>query len=143
MSCLVDTTCVVAVCSSAHEHHEATIAELERRLARGEELVLASHTVAEAYAVLTRLPPPHRVAPAQAVEVLEAGWGSLRAVHLSAAETWAVIRAAPSRGVAGGRTSDALIAACARKAKVATLLTWNAGHFESLADGFIVVRPRG
>ena len=46
-------------------------------------------------------------------------------------------------GVAGGRTSDALIAACARKAKVATLLTWNAGHFESLADGFVVARPRG
>ena len=61
---------------------------------------------------------------------------------LTAAETWSVLGALPNRSVAGGRPYDALIAACAKKASVDTLLTWNTKHFESLADGFTVEAPK-
>ena len=52
---------------------------LERRLTAGDRLVVAAHALVEAYAVLTRLPAPHRLAPADA-------WALLAANFVSGAE---------------------------------------------------------
>ena len=52
---LPDTSCLVAAVCSWHEHHQATSAELSRRVEHGEVLVLAAPALVEAYAVLTRL----------------------------------------------------------------------------------------
>lgn len=142
MSCLLDTNCLVALLSTVHEHHEVTLAELNRRQKRAEPFVLASHSLAEAYAILTRLPAPLRMAPDFAMELLEQNFAALQSISLTPAETWAALKSFPSRGISGGRTYDALIAACAKKARVDTLLTWNVAHFEPLADGFAVVAPR-
>src|SRR6184192_3362205 len=60
---LLDTSCLVAAVCSWHMHHEATAAEISRRLSRGEEPVMAAPALVEAYAVLTRLPAPHRLLP--------------------------------------------------------------------------------
>ena len=62
----LDTSCMVAAVCGWHVQHAAAAAEIERRLDRGERMVIAAHAVAEAYAVLTRLPAPHRLAPADA-----------------------------------------------------------------------------
>lgn len=141
MSCLVDTTCLVALTCAAHEHHTATRLELDARVSRRERLVVAGHSFAEAYAVLTRLPPPFRLAPGVAMEALTADWRREQAVVLTAKEIWTTLRRLPAAGISGGRTYDALIAACARKARARVVLTWNTKHFEPLADGFEVVAP--
>ena len=39
---LLDTSCLVAAVCSWHMHHEATAAEISRRLSRGEEPVMAA-----------------------------------------------------------------------------------------------------
>ena len=44
---LCDTTCLVATVSSWHEHHDRTRAEIDRRVNRGEELVLVTEDGAE------------------------------------------------------------------------------------------------
>lgn len=142
MSTLVDTSCMVALICANHEHHERTRADLDARSRRAEPLIVAAHALAECYAVLTRLPPPLRLASADAAAALTGNWGRARTIALTASETWAVLRGLPSRGVSGGRTYDALIGACAKKARVRTLLTWNVAHFEPMADGFEVVGPR-
>jgi predicted nucleic acid-binding protein len=49
------------------------------------------------------------------------------------------MRAAPEAGVAGGRTYDAVIAACAVAGRAETLLTFNAPHFASLPLGSVQV----
>ena len=55
-----------------------------------------------------------------------------------------LLRGAPENGIAGGRTYDAVIAACALKVKGATLLTFNASHFSSFAArGLEVIVPGG
>lgn len=141
MSCLVDTTCLIALTCAAHEHHEATRAELDARVSRRERLVVAGHSLAEAYAVLTRLPPPLRLAPGVAMDALLADWRREQAVVLTAREIWLALARLPAAGVSGGRTYDALIAACAQKAGADTLLTWNTKHFEPLAGAFEVVSP--
>ena len=50
-----------------------------------EALVLAAHSLAETYAVLTRLPGPNRLRSRDAIALLEANWRETPVVHLTAA----------------------------------------------------------
>ena len=138
---LPDTSCLVAAVCSWHEHHSATVEELVRRAARREEMVLAAPALVEAYSVLTRLPPPYRLRPQDAFAVMEGSWGEVDAVAISGAETWALLRSLPGGGIAGGSSYDALVAACARKAKADVILTWNLRDFERVAEGLDVAVP--
>ena len=53
-----------------------------------------------------------------------------------------LLRRAADDGISGGQTYDAVIAACTLKAKADVLLTFNEGHFRSLAErGIDVVVP--
>lgn len=130
MRVLLDTSCLVAAALPQHEHHRATVAELARRRAGGHVFLTAAHAVLEAYAVLTRLPPPHRLAPADALGVLDSNWGQTETAALTGAESWRVVRQHAAAGVAGGRVYDGQIAACARKTRADEILTWNVRHFE-------------
>lgn len=138
---LPDTSCLVAAVCSWHEHHVSTVEELARRAKRREEMVVAAPALIEAYAVLTRLPPPYRLRPVDTLAVLEGSFGQLEAVASTGEEVWDLLRALPGAGVAGGRTYDAHIAACARKAKAGVILTWNARDFERIAEGIEVASP--
>lgn len=139
---LPDTGCLVAAACAWHEHHAETAAELARRASRGEKPVLAAPVLVEAYAVLTRLPPPYRLRPSDALAVIEGSWSRADVVALSGAEMWKLLRGMPAAGVAGGRSYDALIAACARKAKADVILTWNLRDFEAVADRIEVAAPK-
>ena len=103
--------------------------------------MLAAHSLAETYAVLTRLPGPNRLRSRDAIELLEANWRQTPVVHLTSAETWRALRRAQRRGVIGGQTYDLLIAACALKAGAATILTWNVRHFAAAAAEIGVETP--
>lgn len=140
MRVLLDANCLVAAALTQHEHHRATLSELSKRRAAGHVLVMAAHAVLEAYAVLTRLPPPHRLAPADALAVLDRNWGEAETMALTASETWRAMRDLAGAGVAGGRVYDGCIAACARKAKCDEVLTWNSRHFAS-SQGVRAVTP--
>jgi len=137
---LLDANCLVATALTQHEHHRATVADLSRRRAAGHTLVMAAHAVLEAYAVLTRLPPPHRLSPADAWAVLDRNWGEAETIALTATETWRALRELAAAGVSGGRIYDGGLAACARKAKCDELLTWNVRHFTG-GQGVRAVTP--
>lgn len=138
-----DTSCIIAAVSGWHQHHAQAAAEIERRLEARERMATAAHALAEAYAVLTRLPAPHRLAPADALAVLEVNFfEAARVVALDADSYRFVLRHAGKEGISGGRTYDALIGQCALEAKADVLLTFNAGHFSHLeAAGVRVVVP--
>jgi predicted nucleic acid-binding protein len=140
-SYLPDTSCLVAAVCTWHEHHEVTAADLERRARRREEPILAAPVLLEAYAVLTRLPPPYRLKPRDALTVLEGSWGQAEVVAVPAGETWSLLRSLPARGVAGGAAYDAMIVACARTARADVILTWNRPHFERLAEEIEIAAP--
>jgi toxin FitB len=140
---LLDTSCLVAAVCSWHQHHEATRREIERRRAAGESPTLAAHSLAEAYSVLTRLPEPHRLRPADALDLIEANWSRARLVALGGADYRRTLRRCRDLSIAGGAVYDALIAECARKAGVSTILTWDPGGFERfLEDEPAVKTPR-
>ena len=102
---------------------------------------MAAPVLLESYAVLTRLPPPYRLKPRDALTLLEGSWGAARVVALAAGETWDLLRTLPDRGISGGRSYDAMTVACAREAGVDVILTWNRRHFERLGEDIEIASP--
>lgn len=142
-SFLPDTSVMVATVCTWHEHHERAITEMEGQLAERKSLAIATPALIEAYAVLTRLPPPHRLSPRDAIALIETSFlteGTL--VGLDNRAFRPLLREAASHDIAGGRTYDWVIAACARAARVKTLLTFNARDFLSFRlDGIEIRTP--
>src|SRR5713101_1797235 len=120
-----DTSCIIAAVCAWHEHHTRAAEEIEQRLSHGEEMIVAAPALVEAYAVLTRLPPPHRLSPTDALTLLEGNFLDVpKVIALDGKSYRALLRQAPDTGIAGGRTYDAVIAACVAQAKATTLLTF-------------------
>ncbi len=140
---LPDTSCMVAAVCGWHEHHGPAEEEIQHRLLRNETMLVAAPALVETYAVLTRLPPPHRVSSVDALTLLEANFmREARIIALDARAYRALLRRAPQDSIAGGRTYDAVIAACALKVKGTTLLTFNPSHFMSFSSrGVAIVVP--
>jgi len=137
-----DTSVVIAALLSWHESHEAAAAALEAALADPAGAVLPLPTLVEAYAVMTRLPAPHRLRPGDAAEILRSSLaGRARLVTLDEAAAWRLIASLADAGIAGGRAYDALIAACARAAPAARLMTLNTRDFAAVAPDLDLVAP--
>lgn len=110
-----DTSVLVAGFATWHEGHESAV----RALNRGVHLI--AHAAVETYSVLTRLPPPHRVAPA-AVHAYLTGITASDYLTLDARASREVINHLAAHDVTGGATYDALIGLTV-KSTGATLLT--------------------
>lgn len=135
----VDSSCMVAAVCSWHERHDAAAAEIGRRI--GDGLIVPAHALVEAYAVLTRLPAPHRLAPHDAWTLIKANFvDRATVIALDPAEHAAVLARLAAAGIGGGRTYDKLIAAAARKGGASILVTLNPRHFEA-TDGVDAVDP--
>jgi hypothetical protein len=132
---------IAAVCSW-HEHHEAAAHEIERRLAGRAKMIIAAPALVEAYAVLTRLPSPHRLSPQTALTLLENNFLKLGAVvALNAKSYESLLRRAPENNVVGGRIYDSVIGGCAEQGRASIILTFNAEDFSALGQDFDVVVP--
>jgi predicted nucleic acid-binding protein len=132
---------IAAVCSW-HENHDAAAKEIERRLAARAKMIVAAPALVEAYAVLTRLPPPHRLSPETALTLIENNFLKLATVVALNAKTYQILLVrAPKDNVSGDRTYDAVIGACAAQGNASTVLTFNAGDFTAVGRDFEVVVP--
>ena len=132
---------VAAVCSW-HEHHVAAAAEINGRLGRRDRLCVPAPALVETYAVLTRLPAPHRLSAADAWALIEANFVTHASVEALSAEAYVdLLRRAPAREVTGGRTYDTVIGECAREGGAEVLLTFNRRHFDPPPPGVTVLEP--
>ena len=111
----LDTSVVVAAFATWHEGHASATAALS------DGPRLPAHVLVETYAVLTRLPPPHR-APADVVEAFLGEHFTAALLTLPGPAQREMLRLAVRRGLGGGAIYDALVAATAKHAG-ATLLT--------------------
>lgn len=112
---VVDTSVVVAAFASWHESHTLALEALDDGPA------LPAPCALEAYAVLTRLPPPHRARPDIVRDFLAAAFPGPRP-SLDPAVADRMIESLVERGVTGGAAYDAVIALVAMGAG-ATLVT--------------------
>ena|SRR5437870_5686733 len=130
---LTDNSYLVALIDEGHARHRRVL-RWQRRIVRREfQGVLAAHTLAETYSVLTRMPHTPPISPAIAWQAIERNMVHFDTIALTEAEYIQVISDLAARGIGGGPTYDALIAAVARKAEVDLLLTLNASHFLRVA----------
>jgi toxin FitB len=104
-----DTSAAVPLVIRSHVAHASV-----RRHAAGRSAILTVHSLAETYSVLTRLPGDARVAPLDAVRLLEANFGP--AVTVPPAELVSLPAVLAPLGVAGGAVYDALVGLAARAA---------------------------
>ncbi len=106
----------------------------QQRVFKGEiSGVLATHSLAEIYSTLTRIPLPDRLSPDVAWEAIERNLPFFEIDTRTETEVVAALAGLSARNIGGGQVYDALIAAVARKAEVDILLTFNAAHFRRVA----------
>jgi predicted nucleic acid-binding protein len=131
MKTLFDTSVIIAALVEAHPMHQRAFPWLKQANEKNFELIVAGHTVAELYAVLSALPTKPRISPAVAWRLVHENVETVaRIVSLTAAEYSSVIKKISEQGLVGGITYDALIAKVAEKSKVEQLLTLNSDHFK-------------
>ena len=128
----IDTNVIVAAHLSWHENHDAALASLEKALETG-ALSVSVNTLLEAYAVMTRLPSPHRLQPRDAYTLLYNTFFKAAEINwLEEEELWRLLDSLQNRKFAGGKCYDAYILACAVKGKAGSFLTFNKRDFEAL-----------
>ena len=133
---------MVAALCQWHERHAAAVRAIEERFDRGDELASAAHALLETYAVLTRLPAPHRLATADAWAAIKGSFvDGASIVGLTGAGYASVLGRLAAEGIAGGRSYDAVIAESAVRGKATELLTFNPKHFAPPPPGVVVVEP--
>lgn len=142
MKLLFDTSSLIAAFVQSHPAHTAAWEWLEQTLEGSHHGVVASHTLAELYAVLTRLPLRPPIPPSTALQLIEENLEGFQTIVLNVADYRTVLRWLAKLGLAGGAVYDALIARAALKAKAERLLTLNPAHFRRLGqdiEGIVAV----
>ena len=135
MKVFCDTNVLVAAFLRSHPHHNTARPVVQRVKAGQDQGFVAAHSLAETYAVLTRLPGGQQVAPATAWQLIsENVVKNLTIVTLNSKEYAETLERAAADGVEGGRTYDALLLAGAVKSGAERVYTTNVRHFQSLAD---------
>ena len=131
MKTLFDTSVIIAALVESHPMHDRAFPWLRQAKANEFEFVVAGHTLAELYAVLSTLPIKPRISPLVAQKLIHENIEvSANIVSLTSLEYSTTIKRLSELGLVGGIVYDALIAKVAEKSKVERLLTLNIKHFK-------------
>lgn len=136
----LDTSFILAALLGWHERHASALRVLQNVFERF-QVVVPGPALIEAYSVMTRLPSPHRLGPSDARALLEENFEQQASVvALTSIELWRFVRALPQAEIAGGRSYDAHILACADKAHASVLWTLNERDFLAVGHPDIEIK---
>jgi predicted nucleic acid-binding protein len=127
-----DSSVLVPALLADHVHHARSFAAFAA--ASRKNASCAAHSLAEVYSTLTRYPGKQRLSSEFAALLVQEIEHRLTLVWLDGDEYLAAIDRIAGMGIVGGAVYDALIAACAAKAKADVVYTWNTAHFMLLGD---------
>ena len=114
----------------SHPAHQRALPWLQRAKRKEIVAVVAAHSLAELYAILTRLPLKPPIPPSMAWQMIQENVLAIfEVIPLSESDYRAVLEHLAQTGITGGVTYDALIAYAAIKAQVDQLLTLNEKDF--------------
>lgn len=113
-----------------HIHHSASLAVYRHSEKRTS--VCAAHTLAELYAILTRLPGKQRMDTDQVLLFLDDVRKRLTIISLTEEDYYSTLSASAGEGILGGTIYDALLARCALKSNCDIIYTWNTADFSRL-----------
>jgi predicted nucleic acid-binding protein len=123
----VDTSVVVAASTVLDRRHDACVDVLATADKRGG--CCSMHSLAELFNVLSGRPLPLRMSPLDAAKVVDHFARRFTTISLTASEYVAAVDGLAGLGHSGAMIYDALILACARKAKATRIYTLNSRHF--------------
>ncbi|HTP06477.1 MAG TPA: PIN domain-containing protein [Nitrospirota bacterium] len=131
MKTLLDTSVLVAALVEPHPDHQRALPWLTKERSRSGELLIASHTVAELYAVLSTLPVSPRISPGLAWRLIhESVEPRVSIVSLTAADYCSLVKHLGTLGLSGGAVYDALIVKAAQKSGIDRIVTFNVNDFK-------------
>ncbi len=134
MKLCFDTSSLVAAFVHSHPAHTAAWGWLQETLEGAHAGLVTTHTLAELYAVLTRLPLRPPIPPRMALQLIEENLQAFQLLTLSATDYRSVLRRLEKLNLAGGAVYDALIAQAALRARAEGLITLNPAHFRRLGQ---------
>ncbi|HLI30692.1 MAG TPA: PIN domain-containing protein [Terriglobia bacterium] len=134
MKIFFDTTVLVAGSSQSHPHYAQAFPAL-RRVATGQDAgFISTHSIAELYAALTRLPVEPRIHPMEAARIVtENVVPHFEAVPVDKEDYLEAMNTVTNGGWSGAKIYDALLLRCAAKCNVDRIYTFNLGDFKLLA----------
>ena len=131
---LFDTNILVAATIETHPNYAIAFPWLQQVRNRAIYGYISTHSLAELYSVLTRLPLPRKIGPQQACDGIKNNLNYFEFIDLDSNDYIKVIETVSQAEITGGGIYDALIAQAALKAKVDILLTLNPKHFTRLGE---------
>ena len=134
MKVLFDTSVLVAAFIVSHPRHSICLPWLQQVQKKEIDGYLSTHTFAELYSVLTRLPVKPSISPAIAQSLINENLSSFLAIPLTADDYREAISVMVRLNLPGGGIFDTIIAQAALKAKADIILTLNPNHFTRLGD---------
>lgn len=137
----VDSNVIVAGVHTNHPLHAIAADWLIRNISLN-ELIVAHHTVLEAYAVLTRLPGQFKINSAEAKQLLETTIRpNMRIADFSADTIWDYIDFMVNQTSLGGNSYDCFIFRILENAGVETIATFNTSHFHKFTSIVKIIDP--
>jgi predicted nucleic acid-binding protein len=113
-----------------HPQHTMALHRLQRVQQKSEVGLVAAYSLAEVYAVLTRLPVHPRIPPSLAVQLIRTNiLATCEIVALSVGDYMALLDHLAGLGIAGGAVYDAILLHAALKADVDQIVTLNESDF--------------
>ena len=130
MKILLDTSVLVAAMVEAHPAHERALPWLKRVKNGNDKGIIAAHSLAELYSILTTLPVQPQISPTDARQLIRENIVAyFDIVFLSDDDYSQVIDHLAEIGIVGGATYDALILRVALKVNIDQVVTLNEKDF--------------
>ena len=129
-----DTTVLVAASVESHPHYAQARPALLRVATGQDKGFMSMHSIAEVYAVLTRVPVQPRIHPVEAARIVtENILPHFEVVSLGKDDNLEVLNTMGSGGWIGAKMYDALLLRCAATCASERIYTFNLGDFRQLA----------
>ena len=136
-----DTSVIVAAAIEGHERNGITLAVLEELARDRHHGVVSAHTIAELYSVVTKLPSPLGLSPAQAKAVVESLiLNRMEIITLTRSDYEIAMKRCSEANWISGRIYDAIHIQCALKAQCERIYTLDARDFRVLCPEGIQTR---
>jgi predicted nucleic acid-binding protein len=134
MNIFFDTTVLVAASSQSHSQHLQAFPALRRVTTRKDRGFISTHSIAEVYATLTRMPVEPRIHPTEAGRIVTDNiLPHFETVPIGKPDYLAALNTVKSGGWIGAKIYDALLLRCAEKCGVDRIYTFNLRDFRLLA----------
>ena len=137
----VDSCVIVAAVHANHPLNIVAAGWLNEALSH-HELIVAHHSVLEAYAVLTRLPGDLRISASEARDILQSTVrDNMQVAEFDGPDIWDILDRVIAVSAIGGRSYDAFNIDLVKKNGADSYATFDISHFEHMAGGMKLVDP--